>query len=324
MKRSLALLLAAMLLMSLAACKINGPSKPETTTDMDNPVTTANGTTDPPPIEELPSMDAVLANWAWGVTNGTGESPATRLALTEYAFDCDFNKLTLALTPFGQAELEYKGEKKGEKGAEEEFTYFTEYAGITGPDFALKAPMTVDSCQPPAFLVDKAALGTGLLPLEHKYDYREFSCPPAAAADIAKAEAMQQGRKVMKSELLAVTPEGVRTCMFLYENRPDEALFSIMVLDGDKALAYDQDTDNIGDDGAYWRVDLEADDVGLLEPLLLCRTKDGMLLVLGWTAPEAMAQLVLREKGGALEDMELSGMYYSRWDDKYHNPEEDD
>ena len=326
MKRTLALLLAAMLLLPLAACKITINDRTDPTgTEPADPTTTSYGATDPVTDPALPTMEEALANWAWGVTNGMRGTPVTRIALTGYSLGCDFSKLTLALgPPYGQAGVEYKGEKKGNGG--EQF-YYPEYECVTGPDFALKAPITVSSYQPPAFLVDLDALQSGNRELSCAYDRETGEYPPASARDLAGANAAKDGRRVVESRVLAdVERGGDRVCLFRYENRPDDGLFTIVYFRDDVMLAYDVTTDNVDieEDSAFWRADAEANDVCDVQPLFLCRTKEGVLLVIAWSAPEGMAELVLREQDGAFVDLDLGGMYYSRWDDKYHSTEDDE
>ena len=310
MKRTLALLLALALLPLLTAC----PSLPDPPTE-----TTAEPIAGPG--LKLPTLAELSANWAWGTANGSGEAPAaTHLAVIGYPKDCDFGKLDLAVGPFGQAKVKYAGEKKGDDSITP--WYFASYDRVTGPYFAFEQPAAVVNWEP-IFLVDSSALGGGLVPLESKYfrdpdDFDAPSYPPASAADIADAEGLHPGRRIEESQLLAVAADGTRVCMFRYENLAQEGLFAIVCFDGAKVLAVDYTTGNVDEDGAGWRVDLEPDEVGLLEPVLLCRTQEGILLFVAWSAPEGMGQLTLREKDGALKAFDLGGYAYDPWDDKFY------
>ena len=316
MKRTLALLLSAALLLSLAACKIT--KKPDPT----KPPASAAATTEPAGLN-LPTLEQVTANWAWGASNGTVDDPATHLALIGYAKDCDFGKLDLAVGPFGQAKVSYAGEKKGDDSSDDEFFYgyFAEYEYVTGPYFAFDEPVDV-SRWAPIFLVESSAMGEGLAPLRQSErfvvggdDAPYF--PAASFEDIAKAETLHPGRKIEESQLLAEAGD-TRVCMFRYENRPREGLFALVCFDGAKVLSIDYTTEYVDEDGADWRVDLEPDDVGLLEPVLLCRTQEGVLLIVTWSAPEGASRLILREKDGALEELDLGGWGYSIWEDEFY------
>ena len=309
MKRTLTLLLALALLPLLTAC----PGPPEPPGDP-----TAETTTEPVAVPglKLPGFAEFTANWAWGAANGSGEAPAaTHLAVIGYPEDCDFGKLDLAVGPFGQAKVKYAGEKKGDDSIEP--WYFASYERVTGPYFAFEQPAAVTGWEP-VFLMDSSTLGDGLIALESKYDSEDYAYPPASAADIAEAGTLHPGRRIEESQLLAVAEDGARVCMFRYENLAQEGLFAIVCFDGGKALAIDYTTNNVDEDGAGWRVDLEPDEVGLLEPVLLCRTQEGILLFVAWSAPEGMGQLTLREKDGALKAFDLGGYDYDPWGDKFY------
>jgi len=314
MKRTLALLLSAALLLTLAACKII--KDPVIVTKPDTSTTTAAA-----PVQAgLPTLAGALANWAWGVSNGTADDPATHLALTGYAKDCDFARLDLAVGRFGPAKVSFAGEKQGDDSIEP--WYFADYDRVTGPYFAFEKPIAVTTWQPAFFLVDADAMGGGLVPLVQSERFAGGDdapyYPPASKEDNARAGALHPGRGVAESQLLAASEDGARVCMFRYENLPDDALFSIVCFDGAKMLAIDYTTDYVDEDGAWWRVDMEPDDVGLLEPVLLCRTQEGVLLIVTWVAPEGMLELVLREQGGALEAFSLGGWGYDPWEDEYY------
>jgi len=278
---------------------------------------TSIGTTAGAPAAALPAMADLLANWAWGASNGNGDGPATHLVVTGYPAGADFNRLDLAVGAFGQAKVGYAGEKKGDDSIEP--WYFANYKRVTGPYFAFAASTPVLGWDP-IFLLDSSVLGEGLARLLNQYDVDSYSYPPARAADIAIAEALHPGRRVLESQLLAVADDGVRVCMFRYENVDGEGLFSIVCFDGEKALAIDYTTEYVEDDGAHWRVDLEPDVVGLLEPVLLCRTQEGILLLVAWSAPEGMAELILREKGGALEAFSPADAvyFYDPWGNTFY------
>ena len=310
MKRTLALFLSAALLLSLAACRITKDTDITT-----KPDTTTAATTEP--LQPgLPTLAQVTANWAWGVSNGSGDGPATHLAITGYAKDCDFAKLDLAVGPFGPAQVSYAGDKVGDPDIEP--WYFANYDRVTGPQFSLEAPIDVTTYQPVFFLVDSAAVGESLAPLQSRYDSDDFNYPSASYEDIAKAETLHPGRKIEESQLLAAAQDGARVCMFRFENQEGGGLFSLVCFDGAKILAIDYTTDYVDEDGAWWRVDLEADDVGLLEPVLLCRTQEGILLIVTWVAPEGMLELILREKDGGLEEFSLGGWGYDSWGDEFY------
>ena len=314
MKRVLALLLSAALLFTLAACKTI--KDPDITTKPDPSAETTTGPEGP----SLPGFAGVTANWAWGVSNGSGDGPATHLALTGYAKDCDFAKLDLAIGPFGQAKVSYAGEKKGDDSIEP--WYFADYERVTGPYFAFEKPIDVTTWQPVFFLVDSSAVGEGLAPLRQSERFAGGGddapyYPAASYEDIAKAELLHPGRAIEESQLLAEADDA-RVCMFRYENKPEEGLFALVCFDGAKVLSIDYTTDYVDEDGAGWRVDLEPDNVGLLEPVLLCRTTEGILLIVTWVAPEGRLELILREKGGALEEFSLGGWGYDSWDDEYY------
>jgi len=321
MKRTLALFLSAALLLSLAACKII--KDPEITT---RPNPSVGTTTEPaaPDGPNLPTLAEVTANWAWGTSNGTVDDPATRLAVIGYAKDCDFAALDLAVGPFGQAVVSYAGEKKGDPGIEP--WYFAEYERVTGPYFAFEQPVDALGWSP-IFLVDASAMGDGLVPLRQSERFAgggddDPYFPAASYEDISRAETLHPGRKIEESQLLAEAGDA-RVCMFRFENQEGEGLFSLACFDGAKVLAIDYTTDYVDEDGAEWRVDLEPDNVGLLEPVLLCRTQEGVLLIVTWTAPEGTAQLILSEKDGALAHLDLGGWGYDPWEDEYYQYEDE-
>ena len=313
MKRFFTILLAIALLLSLAACRKDppGPTPPIETT----------GEIRTEPIQALPAMADLLANWAWGTSNGRGEEPAaTHLAVTSYPEGCDFTKLDLAVGPFGQAKVRYAGEKQGDDSIEP--WYFANYDRITGPYFAFERPVAAVGWDP-LILLDSSVLGEGLAALRSEYDQNERSYPPASDQDISKADFLKNGRKVEESQLLA-TAGAARVCMFRYENLEGGGLFTIAYIDGDTFLAYDVTTDYVEEDGVYWRVDLEPDNVGFLQPVLLCNTREGILLLVAWSAPEGMAELILREAHGALEGFSLDGYFYDPWGNEFYLIYEED
>jgi len=305
MKRILLIILSALIPLAFAACA--GEERGG------EPIATE------PIIEnKLPTMQEALANWAWAVSSGNIERASTHMAVTAYPFGCDFGKLNLAVGEFGQAAVEFVGEKRGDGG---EQWYFPFYERITGPYFALTNPEDEFLYQRPAFIMDSSIAGAGLQKLVYEYDGEAYNYLPAAADEILLAEAMKGGRRVMESQLLASTEEGGRVCLFRYENLDGEGLFSVAYIQNDVILAHDFTAGYVDEEGAYWRVDLDPDQIGHVQALLLCRTREGVLLAIAWSAPEGRVEIILRERDGRLEEHPMPGMYYSTWEDAFYEME---
>jgi len=297
MKRALTILLATALLFSLAACRREPPEPvpPEETTEDATP--------------KLPALADVLANWAWAVSNGSGEEAATQLAVIAYAIDADFTKLDLAVGPFGQAKVKYMGEKQGDGNGE----WFAVFDNITGPYFAFEQPVPVHGQTAPLLLVDSGALGNGLVLLEHQYDRETFVYPPASDADISRAEVSQAGRKVVESQLLATAEDGARICLFLYESLEEEELFACAYIEeGGVFLSYNTPIES--GNAPWWHG--EPDSIGLL---MLCRTQEAIAINIAWNAPEGDATMFsLCEFEGALEPFGLPSYGYDPWSDAFY------
>jgi len=284
MKRALTILLATALLFSLAACRKEAPAP------------------------GLPALADVTANWAWAIPNGSGEEAATQLAVITYAAEADFEKLDLAIGPFGQAKVKYMGEKEGDGGRRE--AWVAVFEAVTGPYFAFEKPVAMPGQT--LCLVDSGALGIGLVPLELQYDRETFVYPPACDADIARAEAMHAGRKATESQLLAMAADGARICVFLFEPLEEERLFSCAYMDEEGVfLSYSVSLDGEGD--PLWRAEPGNDDF-----LMLCRTREGIIINAVFRAPgEGAVRFSLREADGALEPFGLPGYGWAIFSDEY-------
>jgi len=333
MKRALTILLATVLLFSLAACRKEAPAQTE-------------------PVLALPTLAEAMANLAFGISNGTADTPATHMAVTTYVAGTDFDKLDLAIGPFGQMKVTFQGEKEGDRSEpdrlfglldelirEQEHAHASSqdhdysqifevqqqldhpaYGAITGPYFAFEEPVAVHA-HAYVFLFSSGALADGLVPVELQYDTESLAYPPACDADVAKAAAMQPGRKVVDSQLLGTAEDGARICYFGYESLEGESLFSTVYIDeGDAFLSLDTYFDDGYESGRWWHA--YPGNAGLLA---LLRTQEGVLLLGAYAASEVDTIFFsLCEANGALEFYGCPGYFYDPWTDEFNSSEPDE
>ena len=134
---------------------------------------------------------------------------------------------------------------------------------------------------------------------------------PPMAEETIESIAAYKGRGVEWGKVLANTKkdEGL-IGLVLFERQGNDMLFSIVYMDETKTLFWDCPAEY--DEVSTWRVDT-GDGPGLLEPLLLARFEEGLLLMLTWGSAEGESILLLCEEDGAfIETQEVSyGRYWS-------------
>jgi len=262
-------------------------------------------------------------DYAWAISDGDWETPGTRLAAEEYTGNLE--SLTLAVGPGMLVPVRYEGTKKatGENGE-----YWANYEGISGPYWSV-----VEGTMPRygALLLPEARRGDLLrfTPAEAEdncdsasggFDYNHGH-PPAAPAEVARLEALQGGRKVLHSELLATDEKGGRVALFQYENTGEEGLLLLAYLNGDR-LVVEEFTAWVDEDegGACWRADMEPDDICLFEVVALCETGEGLVLAYWWYGAEGTAKCTMLEDGGTFAYFRpASGVwFYDHWDDEFY------
>jgi hypothetical protein len=262
----------------------------------------------------LPTLAEALANWAWAVTNVFG-SPAAHVVAIAHPVKPDFAKLDLVLGTFGQAGAQYDGQKKGSEG---EPWYYPNYERIAGANYTLAQPV-ISALTSYVFMLNSKAVAAGLVPLKNNFDEETHKYPPAAGEDESLFQKLKGGRRVVESRLLAQGKENSdRVCVFRYENKPGDALFVIAYFSADgERFVFEQTTDNVEEEGATWRADVDLDDICALDVLMLCHTQDGPLLVMTWSAPEGAMTYVLHGVDGRFKALPLDGMYYDSWENKF-------
>ena len=110
-----------------------------------------------------------------------------------------------------------------------------------------------------------------------------------------------KGRGIQWSELLGTTNDGGQIGLVLFERNNDDMLFSIVYLEGEKTLFWDNPAEY--DEYSTWRVDM-GDEPGSFEPLFLARLDNGLVLALAWGAPEGESIVVLCEDNGRFIERE--------------------
>jgi len=134
---------------------------------------------------------------------------------------------------------------------------------------------------------------------------------PLMAEETIESITSFKGRGVEWGKVLANTKkdEGL-IGLVLFERQGNDMLFSIVYMDETKTLFWDCPAEY--DEVSTWRIDT-GDGPGLLEPLLLARFEEGLLLMLTWGSAEGESILLLCEEDGAfIETKEVSyGRYWS-------------
>ena len=119
--------------------------------------------------------------------------------------------------------------------------------------------------------------------------------PPMAEETVASIEDYMD-RGVVWAKTLAVTMDGGLIGLVLYERQGNDMLFSIVYMDDNKTLFWNNPAEY--DETSTWRVDA-GEEPGSFEPLLLARFDEGLMLILTWRAPEGENVVVLYEDYGA-------------------------
>ena len=122
--------------------------------------------------------------------------------------------------------------------------------------------------------------------------------PPMEEETIASIEKYKE-RKVEWGKTLAVTFVGDALIgLVLYERQGDDMLFSVVYMDDNKALFWDNPA--VYDEESTWRVDA-GEEPGQIEPLLLARFDEGLLMMLTWTASDGDIVVTLYEEDGVFK-----------------------
>jgi len=316
MKRLSAILFAVALVVALAGC--GGTADIQT---RPNGTTTAQPSLESTAPEDTVGVTpfAVLRDsYAWAIREGTMDDPGKHLAAEEYAGNLE--KLTLAVAPDHLVPVRYEGKKKstGENGE-----YWAFYEGISGPYWSVTKGIL---SRYEYFLLPDACKG-GLLKLtsaevdetfgDSGFDYNHGH-PPADRADVAKMEALKDGRKVLHSELLVTDNRGGRVCLFQYANT-DEGLLILAYINGDRVITQ-AFTAGVYEDGAGWRADMDGDDISGFEVIMLCETDRGLGLAYCWYGAEGTGRYTMVEQDGEFVDFNPAAgvWHYDHWEDKFY------
>ena len=305
---ALAIILAitVLLILFLTACDNKGSSGAEKTSFPAE--TTANASD-----AGQTSLSVIRDNWAWGIPDDKG----IMLTAESYSSPNSWKNLTMALCPSGVIRVKYIGEKKAtDNHSMGDGYYFPFFEDISGPVWEV-IDKTVPAIEWTVLLLPescRAGLISFTVPqVESEYvnGLYNHGYPPGPVEDIEKVTAMYKGRKIMHSELLAQDDDGGRVVLFQFVNT-DEGL-TVLAYINDSIITVIEFTAYVYEGGAYWRADLEDDDVGYFEVNMLCRTDQGLVMAFAWIAPEGSGKYLLVEKDGQFIDFIEGGWYYD-WD----------
>ncbi|MCL1913479.1 MAG: hypothetical protein FWG10_06330 [Eubacteriaceae bacterium] len=138
----------------------------------------------------------------------------------------------------------------------------------------------------------------------HKPDDYNTPLAPSVVKQIETAKS----RKIVSSEELATTEDGVVIGLALFERVGDGMLFSIVLVDGESMLFWDNPAEY--NEYSTWRVDM-GDEPGRFIPMFALRLDGNLATAFAWGAPEGEGVVVLNESGGVLK--ELGDYWYSRY-----------
>jgi len=131
--------------------------------------------------------------------------------------------------------------------------------------------------------------------------------PPMEDDTVESIEKFKE-RKIEWTKTLAVTLVGEGLIgLVLYEREGDDMLFSIVYMDDEKTLFWDNPA--VYDEVSTWRTDA-GEEQGQFEPLILARFEEGLLLMLTWTAPEGDTIVILYEEDGVFK--QAKGLTFKR------------
>ena len=263
-------------------------------------------------IENI-SLDIIRDNWAWAILDENG----TKLTAASYSSSAAWDDLTLAVSPYGLTHVQFIGEKD----ATEEHSmglgyYFPFYEDITGPVWATIDNLKIESSFSTLLLPDscqKGMLSFTSSQVKDTYEsgFDNHGHPYATLEDIKRVSALHEDREVMNSELLATDLYGGRVSLFQFTNK-DKGLF-ILAYVREERMIIKEFTANLSSysGGAYWRADLEDDNIGFFEVNLLCETDKGLVIGYTWNAPEGSGKYLFVEQDGEFAKFIDSGWYYN-------------
>lgn len=275
---------------------------------------------------ERPSLSELRENWAWAVAESDWEldTIGPKIKAEAYSSPEAWENLTLATGAGGMAaDVSYTGIEEA-TGEWFDGMYYAFFDNITGPVWTVsdKSELTDNN----SIVLLPASFRSGLLaltPVEAEYEeiggFWNHGHPAASEEDTKIIEASRKdGRKVMHSELLATDGAGGRVSVFQFYNNSEEGLLAVAYINGDSLIAYEK-TAGIYGDKAYWRADMDDDDIGHFEVNMLCETDEGLVIATSWSAPEGCIQEILVENGGRFVEFITDGWYFDIWDDTFYH-----
>ena len=260
------------------------------------------------PVEEAPDLaewERVMADWPmdFGFSDSTGtrflmEHNVPYGELMEGGFDPEMYSLILG----GHCEVATVAFDAWRAGTvDNSVPHFDRQPGFVynAVDKVLSTNRTYMLCPP-------GPLSDALIPLSQP-SVDPYSINPVDTEIVERIEAIKD-RGVDLSTVLAKTEDGGQICLIVYEPAGEEALLSIVYVDEDKILFWDdKGYYNEEDDECMWRVDTYGP--GYFDVMFLAQFDEGLMLMLNWGAFEGEAVTLLFEKDGEFVRLDR-GLYY--------------
>ena len=265
-------------------------------------------------LTPLPSFsdslfEEIKASWVWALREGNYYERGPRLTAEEFSSQECWENLKVAVAADGVASIRYAGMKKATERREE--GAYLSFENISGPVWEIENdPHSIKG----AILLLPASVQDSLLKIT-SFEYKEVS---AAPEEIARMEELKGGRKVLNSELLATDSSGGRVVLFRYVNT-DEGLVILAYIRGEKIITREFPAQHMDDNGeATWRADLDDDEYGSFQVVMLCETEQRLVIAFTWGAPEGINKYLLVEQDGQFVELPGESWSFDFREDKFY------
>ena len=263
------------------------------------------------PFEEerpdLTEWEQLISDWPmdFGFSDSTGARFIFQPGMpSEGLMESGFDPNKYSLLVGGRGEIEPVVFDAWQAAAEDEpVPYFDKQ-----PGFVYLAPEKHLSKNKTYMLSSPGPLVDALIPLSRPSG-EPYSITPMNTEAVDRIEALKN-RRIDFCTVLAETDDGGQIDMVLFDRMGDELLFSIVYIDDEQVLFWDNPTEYVDYlDGGVWRVDTVGP--GYFDVMFLARFDAGWMLMLNWGAFEGESVVLLCEKDGAF--IELDRYLYSRY-----------
>ena len=266
-----------------------------------------------------------MTAWAWAVTDWESEVPTDQMAAVAYSSPEVFDSLTMAVGSENVVPVDFAGEKDGIDDFEWPH-YYARYKTIKGPVWKAEGPALPAGYGVEYFLLPHS-YGGGVLPLARPWLVTDeegrtygYERPPADPDDIEIIESQRNGRRVVDSQMLALTEDGGRVSLFQFET-VDYGLVVIAYANGDKLVTKEFTTTYITEEGAFWTSETGPESFFHVEVIMLYESDAGLVIAFTTYGPEYQSRYLLGERDGRFVQFYYGAYHHNMMEQGYTQDE---